>query len=229
MAEQRQKSVSGASEDGVPRLDTQQYINTMQQVMQNPQFMTMAERLRNALMQDPSMSSMLENLTNPAHKEQLEERMKKLREDPSLKPILDEIESGDPTVMMKYWNDPEILEKLGQAMGVSSLAGAAASNELPEPEQVEDNGGHEDESAIHQAASLGDVEALKNALAAGGDQDEQDSEGRRALHFACGYGEVECARVLLEAGAAVDAVDNNKNTPLHYASGYGKKECVELH
>ncbi|KAG0447379.1 hypothetical protein HPP92_028370 [Vanilla planifolia] len=213
MAEQLQKSVSGAGEDGVPQLDTQQYINTMQQVMQNPQFMTMAERLGNALMQDPSMSSMLENLTNPAHKEQLEERMTKLREDPSLKPILDEIESGDPSVMMKYWNDPEILQKLGQAMGVSSLGGAAASNELPEPEQVEDNGEYEDESAIHQAASLGDVEALKNALAAGGDKDEHDSEGRRALHVACGYGEVECVRVLLEAGAAVDAVDNNKTLP----------------
>ncbi|KAG0447454.1 hypothetical protein HPP92_028337 [Vanilla planifolia] len=199
MAEQLQKSVSGAGEDGVPRLDTQQYINTMQQVMQNPQFMTMAERLGNALMQDPSMSSMLENLTNPAHKEQLEERMTKLREDPSLKPILDEIESGDPS-------------------------GAAASNELPEPEQVEDNGEYEDESAIHQAASLGDVEALKNALAAGGDKDEHDSEEEELymLHV------VECVRVLLEAGAAVDAVDNNKNTPLHYASGYGKKECVEL-
>jgi len=31
---------------------------------------------------------------------------------------------------------------------------------------------------------------LKNALAAGADKDEEDSEGRTALHFACGYGEV---------------------------------------
>lgn len=47
------------------------------------------------------MSSMLENLTNPAHKEQLEDRMSRIKEDPSLKPILDEIESGGPAAMMR--------------------------------------------------------------------------------------------------------------------------------
>lgn len=33
-------------------------------------------------------------------------------------------------------------------------------------------------------------QGLKNALAAGANKDEEDSEGRTALHFACGYGEV---------------------------------------
>jgi len=34
------------------------------------------------------------------------------------------------------------------------------------------------------------LQGLRNALAAGADKDEEDSEGRTALHFACGYGEV---------------------------------------
>lgn len=52
--------------------------------------------------QDPSMSSMLENLANPTHKDQLEERMARIKEDPSLKPILDEIETGGPAAMMRF-------------------------------------------------------------------------------------------------------------------------------
>lgn len=47
------------------------------------------------------MASMLESFTNPAYKEQIEERMAHIKEDPSLKPILDEIETGGPAAMMK--------------------------------------------------------------------------------------------------------------------------------
>lgn len=53
------------------------------------------------IFKDPSMSHMLESLTNPTKKDQIEERMAKIKEDPSLKPILDEIESGGPSAMMK--------------------------------------------------------------------------------------------------------------------------------
>ncbi|XP_052191969.1 ankyrin repeat domain-containing protein 2B isoform X1 [Diospyros lotus] len=228
MAEQLQKTFHGAAaEDGIPQFDTQQYYSTMQQVMQNPQFMTMAERLGNALMQDPSMSSMLENLSNPSHKDQLEERMARIKEDPALKPILDEIETGGPVAMMRYWNDKDVLQKLGEAMGLAVAGESATSAENSGPDETEEPG-NEDESIVHRTASVGDVEGLKNALASGADKDEEDSEGRTALHFACGYGEVKCAQVLLEAGALVDALDKNKNTALHYAAGYGRKECVAL-
>ncbi|KAG9141869.1 hypothetical protein Leryth_013986 [Lithospermum erythrorhizon] len=227
MAEQLQKTFQGgAVEDGIPQFDTQQYYSTMQQVMQNPQFMTMAERLGSALMQDPSMSSMLESLSNPAQKDQLEERMAHIKEDPSLKPILDEIETGGPAAMMRYWNDKDVLQKLGESMGFAIGGEASASAGNVEEEETEEPS--EDESIVHQTASVGDVEGLKKALAAGADKDEEDSEGRTALHFSCGYGEVECAKVLLDAGAKVDSLDKNKNTALHYAAGYGRKECVAL-
>uniref|UniRef100_A0A1D1XT00 Ankyrin repeat domain-containing protein 2 n=1 Tax=Anthurium amnicola TaxID=1678845 RepID=A0A1D1XT00_9ARAE len=228
MADQLQKSVQIAGEGGIPSMDAEQYISTMQQFMQNPQFMNMAERLGNALMQDPSMSRMLDSFTNPSSREQIEERIARIKEDPSLKPILDDIETGGPTAMMKYWNDAEVLQKLGQAMGIETPGDAETSTEVSGPEETEEESGYEDESVLHHAASIGDVEALKNALAAGADKNEEDSEGRTALHFACGYGEVKCSQVLLEAGATVDALDKNKNTALHYAAGYGRKECVAL-
>lgn len=53
------------------------------------------------LSQDPAMSSMLESFSNPTNKDQLEERMARIKEDPSLKHILEEIETGGPTAMMR--------------------------------------------------------------------------------------------------------------------------------
>ncbi|KAL3722867.1 hypothetical protein ACJRO7_035119 [Eucalyptus globulus] len=228
MAEQLQKTFQGVPEDeGIPQFDSQQYMSTIQQVMDNPDFMSMAERLGSVLMQDPAMSSMLENFSNPSQKEQIEERMARIKDDPSLKHILEEIEKGGPPAMMRYWNDKDVLQKLGEAMGLAVTGEAATSAQNSVPEE-EDDSGNEDEPIVHQTASAGDVEGLKKALTSGADKDEVDAEGRTALHFACGYGEEKCAQVLLEAGAGVDALDKNKNTALHYAAGYGRKECVEL-
>ncbi|MBA0698106.1 hypothetical protein Goari_021614, partial [Gossypium aridum] len=190
MAEQLSKTFQGAAvEESIPQFDPQQYYSTMQQVMQNPQFMSMAEHLGNALMQDPAMSSMLDSFTNPQHKDQIEERMSRIKEDPSLKHILEEIETGGPAAMMRYWNDKEVLQKLGEAMGVAGSGDAATSagNSAADEGDV----GNEDESVVHNCASVGDVEGLKAALDSGADKDEEDSEGRTALHFACGYGEVK--------------------------------------
>ena len=47
------------------------------------------------------MSSMLYTLYIPIHKEQLEEHMENVREDPSLNPNIVEIESGGLDAIMK--------------------------------------------------------------------------------------------------------------------------------
>ena len=99
MAEQLQKMTvvsprQAPAPEAAVALDPHKYVATMQQLMQNPQFVAMAERLGSALMQDPAMATMLGGLTNPAHKEQLEARISRMKEDPTLKPILDEIETS---------------------------------------------------------------------------------------------------------------------------------------
>ncbi|CAI9304339.1 unnamed protein product [Lactuca saligna] len=163
------------------------------------------------MQQDPSMSQMLDSLSNPAQKDQLEERMARIKEDPSLKHILDDIETGGPTAMMKYWNDKDVLVKLGEAMGLPVTWDPTTAF-----------GGNSGAEKIDEGQS----KIL--ALESGAYKDEEDSEGRTTLHFACGYGEVKCAQVLLEVGAKVDALDKNKNTALQYAAGYGRKDYVAL-
>ncbi|KAF8101514.1 hypothetical protein N665_0204s0011 [Sinapis alba] len=236
MAEQLKRSIpnaaaqgggGGEGEGGFPNIDPKEYVSTMQQVMMhNPEFQTMAERLGKALVQDPQMSPFLDAFSSPETAEHFTERMERMKEDPELKPILDEIDAGGPSAMMKYWNDKDVLKKLGEAMGMP-IAGFPDQTASAEPEVAAEEE-EEEESIVHLTASLGDVEGLKTALASGGNKDEEDSEGRTALHFACGYGELKCAQVLIDAGASVNAVDKNKNTPLHYAAGYGRNECVSL-
>ena len=57
----------------------------------------------------------------------------------------------------RYWNDKDVLQKLGEAMGLAVSGDAAASADnsgLDEAEEL----ANEDESIVHDTASVGDVE-----------------------------------------------------------------------
>ncbi|GJY11525.1 ankyrin repeat domain-containing protein 2B-like protein [Tanacetum coccineum] len=98
-------------------------------------------------------------IANPTQKDQLEERMAKIKEDPSLKHILEDIEIGSPTAMMRYWNDKDVLAKLGEAMGLPVTGDSTpfvGNSGAGEAEEVNEN-----ESIVHQTATTGDVEGLK--------------------------------------------------------------------
>ena len=193
--------------------------------------------------QDPAVSGMLNQMNNPAYTSMMQSKMAELKNDPELAAIMAEIETGGPAAMMKYWNDPAVLSKLGRAMGgdaglaalgggggaLAALGGGAAGGAEEEDEEDEEEDEEEGEVTLHSAASAGDHDALTKLLGEPGtDVNAKDEEGRTALHFACGYGEIACAEALLNAKADADATDKNANTALHYAAGYGRRDVVQL-
>lgn len=58
--------------------------------------------------------------------------------------------------MIRYWNDKDVLQKLGEAMGFATGGEGGASGVDATAEEEEE--GNDDESIVHQTASVGDVE-----------------------------------------------------------------------
>jgi len=81
--------------------------------------------------------------------------------------------------------------------------------------------------SIHKAATLGNIEAVKQHLAAGADVNAKDKYGRTPLHTAVDGDYKELIELLIAEGADVNA--NSKiGTPLHSAAFWGQKEIAEL-
>ena len=79
--------------------------------------------------------------------------------------------------------------------------------------------------SIHDAASSGNIEAVKQHLAAGTDVNAKDEDENTLLHIAAVRGHKEIAELLIAKGADVNAKDEDGWTPLHYAE---TKEVAEL-
>jgi cytohesin len=83
------------------------------------------------------------------------------------------------------------------------------------------------EDSIQVAASVGNIEAVKQHLAAGADVNAKDDWGMTPLHRTAEMGRKEIAELLIAKGADVNA-QSDMGTPLHLAAGFGHKEIVEL-
>ena len=79
--------------------------------------------------------------------------------------------------------------------------------------------------SIHEAAYTGNIEAVKQHLAAGTDVNAKASRGWTPLHSVATK---EIAELLIAKGADVNAKDKIGGTPLHLAAHSGQKEIVEL-
>ena len=81
------------------------------------------------------------------------------------------------------------------------------------------------ESALIEAAIEGNIEAVKQHLAAGADVNAKANQfGSTSLHFAAGGGHKEIVELLIDKGADVNAKEAvGGGTPLHKAAFIGHK------
>ena len=84
------------------------------------------------------------------------------------------------------------------------------------------------ESSIHQAAYQGNIEAVKQHIAAGADVKAKDDRGYTPLHTAALDGHKEIVELLITKGADVNAKSEGGSTPLAFAAFDGHKEILEL-
>ena len=82
--------------------------------------------------------------------------------------------------------------------------------------------------SIHEAANKGNIEAVKQHLAAGVNVNKKDQLGETPLHSAAKEGHMQIIELLITKGADVNAKDNQDWSSFHFAAYFGNKETVEL-
>ena len=83
-------------------------------------------------------------------------------------------------------------------------------------------------SSIHQAAYDGNIEAVKQHIAAGAEVNAKDEDSWTPLHLAVHGGHIGIVELLIAKGADVNAKDDGGVTPLHDAAYEGHNEIAEL-
>ena len=81
--------------------------------------------------------------------------------------------------------------------------------------------------SIHDAARDGNIEAVKQHIAAGTDVNAKSKYGDTPLNYASARHK-EIVKLLIANGADVNAKDSSGQTPLDNASGFNKPEIVAI-
>ena len=82
---------------------------------------------------------------------------------------------------------------------------------------------------LHKACNKGDIEAVKQHLAAGADVNDKDDNGWSPLLFASGEGHIELSEFVIAKGADLNVkAGHPEMSPLHAAAGENHKEITAL-
>lgn len=77
------------------------------------------------------------------------------------------------------------------------------------------------------ASRQGQIDALRQFIAAGAKPNARNDDGNNALWLACAGGHMEAIDMLIEAGVDIDNQNDNGATALMYAASAGKHRIVE--
>lgn len=114
----------------------------------------------------------------------------------------------------------EILTTLPIAlMALAVLAGCGKKEASTSPPSI----------GLHEAALQGNLEAVRQHIAAGSDLDQRDPVGGGSpLIVAATFGRTDVARALIEAGADVNRTNNEGSTALHTAAFFCRTDIVKV-
>jgi hypothetical protein len=145
-----------------------------------------------------------------------QEKMRKLEQDPELKPMFDDIKANGPDVVMKYLGDESLMQKISQKLGGI------------DPEMLKHLTAIKDSSvSLHDAARRGDLQRLQEFMQDGRDLNSKDFKGVTPLGYAVGHDQLSVVKVLIDAKANLNDVDSAGNSAVHFAAGYGRVKVLE--
>ncbi|XP_007901302.2 ankycorbin isoform X1 [Callorhinchus milii] len=119
-------------------------------------------------------------------------------------------------------NDDRLLQAVehGDTDKVSSLLGKKGIS----PTKLDNEG----KSALHLAATKGQLECLGAMLAHGVDVMVPDVSGLNVLHLASKNSHQECVKKILQSKCPVECADTNGRTAVHHAASGGSVSIVQL-
>jgi ankyrin repeat protein len=126
--------------------------------------------------------------------------------------------------------NPQNLLHVACRLGIIPWVEAVLSKKrwMPRIQERVNMGNLEGRTALHYAASSGNIALVQQLLNRGADIKTEDPNGITALHIAAKEGNTAVMQLLLNHGADTEAKDDDKKTALHTAVEEGNAAVVQL-